>query len=117
MPVNYGKTYWNGNGEHERLMTKVTSLLPDYGEVNPGNPQLERFRIASNCYYDLYNNRLCNLASEFRKVFGFGASRKFDEGIVQKTEQKMNEILLAAAKEQGVVDFVEACQDALKNSI
>lgn len=99
-------SYWNGNGTHSELNKKLEALIPTEGPVNDPlkNKCLEKYRKASNCYYDLFNNGLCNRAAEFRQVFGFGGtsivkSRYVD---VRGLEAKMDEIILAAAKEQNI---------------
>lgn len=101
-------TYWNGKGKYQRLADKLQKLVPAQGAVTTG-AALERFRVASNCYYDLYNNHLGNRAGEFRKVFGFSAAAKIREAgsvtpeIETATEAKMDEIILTAATEQRLV--------------
>lgn len=106
-------TYWNRKGKFETIVQKLDALIPDQGPVNNPrkNRKLEKFRKASNCYYDLYNNGLYNRAEEFRTVFGIPSSRyrpafdtdRFDAALYHETEEKMNEIILAAAEEQNIV--------------
>lgn len=113
--ASYSKTYWCHKGKHEDLSEKLNALVPDSGEVANAddNPALEKFRKALNCYYDLYNNGLCNLAEEFEHIFGIRLPRGEDEfedeipdhvaltqELVNKTEAAMNRIIRAAAKEQ-----------------
>lgn len=65
-------TYWNNEGTYQDIAEALQGLLPSHGEVPDGkttNKCLERFRKAQNCYYDLYNNGLCNRAREFSTVF------------------------------------------------
>ncbi len=106
---NYTQTYWNNKGKYEDVNKQLAALVPVSGEVKDAanNPALERFRIASNCYYDLYNNGLCNRKAEFRKVFGFASKHKYGDGISQTliddTEEVFNVIILDAAKEQGIL--------------
>jgi hypothetical protein len=97
-------TYWNDNGRFQREANALAKLVPSEGPVK-GSPALERFRVASNCYYDLYNNGLCTRAAEFRRVFGFGGTRiaksNFtDAALIAKVDATMDEIVLAAATEQ-----------------
>ena len=103
-------TYWGGKGKHQALYDEVNKLIPDAGEVPEPrkNRALEKMRKAANCYYDLFNNGLCNRATEFRQVFGFGGT-SISEGGYRDTdpkalllEEKMDAIILAAAKEQNV---------------
>lgn len=99
--------FWNNNSPLQPLAERLQALLPDEGPVKDArnNPKLEKFRKAVNCYYDLFNNGLCNRAAEFRQVFGFGAFsyRKgdwFQEKLFLRVEAEMTRILLAAAVEQ-----------------
>jgi hypothetical protein len=100
-------TYWNNKGKYEELCTKLDKLIPDEGEVadSKTNNCLEKYRRACNAYYDLFNNGLCNRADEFRTVFGFGGTwiAKTDFPYCEKLERKMDEIILLAGKEQGLV--------------
>lgn len=98
------KTYWNNKGKYEKLLSKLEKLIPSKGSVanTKDNPALEKLRIASNCYYDLFNNGLCNMAKEFRRVFGFGGMKIVKDGFpfYEPLETKMDEIILNATKEQ-----------------
>ena len=107
-------TYWNNNGIHEELVDRLKVLVPASGAVmHPRkNKALEKFRKATNCYYDLYNNGLGNRINQFRSVMGFAASPFkqswrgygcFDQTLYIKTEQAINEIILEAAKEQKLI--------------
>lgn len=104
MSVNYENTYWNHKGKHEEMHTVLLNHVPTSGEVPFKNtvPALEKLRIASNCYYDLYNNGLCNRAEEFEQVFEFvpGTHDELDQDTIDRTETKMDEIILAAYAEQ-----------------
>jgi hypothetical protein len=99
-------SYWNNNGTYEAFATKLRELVPVEGPITaPKSRALEKFRKASNCYYDLFNNGLCNRAVEFRQVFGFGGTVivKSHYTDVSGLERKMDEIILKAALEQGLV--------------
>lgn len=64
--------YWSNEGKHQALADILQALIPAIGEVPEGkkqNKHLERFRKAMNCYYDLYNNGLCNRAREFSHLY------------------------------------------------
>lgn len=105
--------YWNGYGKYKVANSILEELVPAMGEVeNPQqNKHLERFRKASNCYYDLYNNGLGNRAAEFRQVFGFSGYKRalrWDESLFEEVEDKMNSIIEAAAREQGFADKLVA---------
>jgi len=105
-------TYWNHSGKHEHLADELRKLIPLEGSVaNPRkNPALEKFRKASNCYYDLYNNGLCNRAREFYGVFGIASSHyrlggpysRFSDHLYAQVEAKMDEIIEAAMAEQAL---------------
>ena len=106
-------TYWNNAGKYVELAAKLQKLIPLSGAVlNPRtNKKLEKYRKATNCYYDLYNNGLGNGLSEFRTVIGFAASPfkqpwrgygHFNQNLFIKTELAMDDIILAAAKEQNL---------------
>ena len=106
-------TYWNHNGKYQELSDKLQALIPNSGEVeNPRkNKALERFRKASNCYYDLYNNGLCNRTQEFRQVFKVASSHyysgqygRFDQELYRIVESATDNIILAAAKEQNITE-------------
>ena len=104
-------TYWNNNGTHNTLVAKLALLIPSQGEVanKAKNAKLEKFRKAQNCYYDLYNNGLCNRAREFASTFKIPAKQYGSYGhgyspvLYTKLETAMDEIILAAAKEQNLV--------------
>lgn len=104
-------SYWDSNGKYQALYDKVKDLIPVEGAVPDArgkNRKLERLRVASNCYYDLFNNGLCNRAAEFRRVFGFGGSAivksRFQD--TSALEEQMDDIILAAALEQGMAKIV-----------
>ena len=106
-------TYWNHNGLYQDRIDALQALIPVEGSVPKAykNKALERFRKAVNCYYDLYNNGLCNRRASFAKLFGFTIpSWVFDgrcgNSVLQRyydqVEEKMNEFVLAALQEQGL---------------
>lgn len=106
-------TYWASKGTHQQYVDALNALIPATGAVsNPrsANKALERFRRASNAYYDIFNNGGCNRASTIRHFFGVnmsyyrvGYSWNWN-GIHRLTEPKMDELVLAAAIEQKLVD-------------
>lgn len=103
--ANYEITYWNDKGEHQDANDELRKHVPASGSVeNPEqNPKLERFRIASNCYYDLYNNGLWNRGDEFKVVFGFdpdGGLDPLEQWVIDQTETAMDRIILDALAEQ-----------------
>lgn len=103
----YENTYWCNKGEHQETNEALRKFIPMSGEVDnaENNPLLEQFRLASNCYYDLYNNGLCNRADEFREIFGFDGPEYGDDltkEIVDQVEAALNRIIISAAKEQNI---------------
>ena len=107
-------SYWNNTGKNQILGDQLDDLIPASGSVlNPmKNHKLEKFRKAQNCYYDLYNNGLCNRMAEFRKVYGFSASDykrddrsypDFSDALYIKVEELLDLIILDAAKEQKLI--------------
>lgn len=110
-------TYWNNKGLHQQFVTRLNRLIPSSGPVHQPrkNRALEKFRKASNCYQDLFNNGLGNRAQQFYGVFGFASSHfkrhnyrgsSFSPSFYDKVEAIMDDIVLAAAKEQGVFEAV-----------
>ena len=104
-------SYWNNNGRFQMYVEELEALIPSEGEVNEPrkNKALEKFRKACNCYYDLYNNGLCNRASDFRQVFGIASTKykekvgrysSFVDELYVQTEKVMDEIIINAVKEQ-----------------
>lgn len=103
-------TYWNHKGRFETFAAAVQELVPVEGAVHnvSKNRALERFRKAVNCYYDLYNNGLCNRAASFNKLFGLASSHyrlrgrivRFDPSLYEDVEAKMDQIVLDAYAEQ-----------------
>jgi hypothetical protein len=65
-------SFWNNNTDLQTQVQQLQDLVPCEGEVvdKRKNRKLEKFRKASNVYYDLFNNGLGNRASELRPIFG-----------------------------------------------
>lgn len=103
-------SYWNGNGKYQHFAEELDALIPISGSVEHPrkNRALEKFRKARNCYYDLFNNGLCNRAREFYHVFGIASSHykvgtwDHSNRLYEVLEPIMDEIVLAAMKEQSV---------------
>ena len=109
-------TYWENKGRYQAKADALRDRMPFFGSVPSAkisNKHFEKFRKASNCYYDLYNNGLCNLAREFSTVFripgvpreikqNYGRYDMISKSTADAIEAKMDEIILAAAKEQGI---------------
>lgn len=119
------KTFWAHTHELCPLADKLNELVPNSGSVkNPRkNPALERFRKASNAYYDVFNNGGINRGRSITHFFGpnvmdiFRQERRMQrapwrmwERIHADTEPAMARIVQEAAVEQGVavegVDYV-----------
>lgn len=107
-------SFWNNNSPLQHVVKQLEALIPTEGAVlEPRkNKALEKFRVAANCYYDLYNNGLCNRASQFARVFGIASSHYkqpwrgygyFDATLYAATEEAMTKIVIAAANEQKIV--------------
>ena len=111
-------TYWNRTGTHQNLVEKLNKLIPTMGEIKGSkNRQLEKFRKASNAYYDIFNNGGCNRSGSIRGFFGFGMSsmsevhrdaygntRRYNwNAIHEKVEPIMDKIILAASAEQNII--------------
>ena len=111
-------TYWNQLGTHQNLARELGALLPTIGEIKgPKTRALEKFRKASNAYYDIFNNGGCNRGAQIQSIFGFGMtsmSEPYRDGyrntrrynwnaIHKKVEPIMDQIILAAAVEQNII--------------
>ena len=106
-------SYWNNNGKYQHLAGELHKLVPAAGQVrNPEqNPALERFRLHANAYYDIFNNGGWNYAKSIYRWFpGAMSLAKRDrwDAIYAITEPRMDKVILAAAREQGLISNVEA---------
>lgn len=112
------KTYWGGNGNHQNLADELNKLVPREGAISgKGNRKLEKFRKASNAYYDIFNNGGGNRPALIRSIFGIAMShyrrsnwhngRQYYtidfESIEQRIEPIIDWIILEAAEEQGLL--------------
>jgi len=102
---------WAINQGFKQLQEKLDELIPMQGSVEfarSKNKKLEKFRVASNLIYDLFNNGLMNRGSHFRQFFGFGVytrggiSQNYFQQLEKTLEPVMTDIMLEAAKEQGL---------------
>lgn len=111
---NLHTSYWAGNGRYKTLADRVDKLIPASGECPDAkgtNKALDKYRRARNCYYDLFNNGLCNRGQEFRAIFKVGKlprhpySTHLDFDAIE-TEGKVDAVLdiliVKAAREQKV---------------
>ena len=106
-------SYWDNNGKYQNLAGELQKLVPVAGRVNnpDQNPALEKFRLYSNAYYDIFNNGGWNYAKEIYRWFpGVMSLVKKDrwDAVNAITEPRMDKIILAAAREQGLLNNVEA---------
>ena len=65
---------WGINECFKSLSDKLDDLIAFEGKVPFGrskNKKLEKFRVAQNLAYDLFNNGLINRKSHFRQFFGW----------------------------------------------
>jgi hypothetical protein len=134
--MNLSTSYWNSQGRYKAVADKMDKLIPASGEcpeAKGANKALDRYRRARNCYYDLFNNGLCNRGAEFRALFkvgklprrtyGRGCNLDFDAIIAEgKVDAVLDKLILAAAKEQGIevkevsdADKIAALRAALSN--
>ena len=111
-------SYWSSTGKHEETLSQLHELI-NQKIIEGGlevmkhkqNKSLNKLRRAKNVYYDIYNNGLCNLSKEFKPVFGSVLSHnaykegmywRFSDTAKNNIESKMDELIIAAAKEQGI---------------
>ena len=100
-------TYWNHSGRYQEVSTLLEKFIPVEGPVVNAaqQPKLEKFRRASNVYYDYYTNGLGNRAREFKGAFGFVAGDyricpgEYNERLERLMEDRMDKIVLEAAAE------------------
>jgi len=117
MEIVMENTYWNQKGTHQNLVQALNRLVPSSGKIKGSkNYQLERFRKASNAYYDIFNNGGGNRNGSIRGFFGFGMTsmsemhrdgygnqRRYNwNAIHERVEPIMDQIILAAAAEQNI---------------
>jgi len=113
MQIELFKNSWGINEGFEDLQEKLDALIPMMGKVEfsrSKNKKLEKFRVASNLIYDLFNNGLMNRASHFRQFFGFSVYKSRYQGITQsqfknyseQLEPILTDIMQEAAIEQGI---------------
>ena len=92
--------YWNEQGTYQTIAEALQKLIPAIGDVPDGkttNKCLERFRKAQNCYYDLYNNGLCNRAREFSTLFKIA-------GVPREIKQNYHYNFLVSSATEDAID-------------
>jgi len=104
------KTYWNHEGTYQDLVEELQDAVGPDNQPLPKKSALERFRKATICYYDLYNNGLYNRVMLAVKVFGMKVSDyknysydrtgdRFKPEYYEKVEAVMDEIIHDAYSE------------------
>ena len=123
-------SYWNSNGKYQHLAGELHKLVPAAGQVrnpeqnpvrNPEqNPALERFRLYANAYYDIFINggwnypKVNHFLTDPKDIYRWfpGAMSRAKKGrwdaVCIVTESRMDKVILAAAREQGLINNVEA---------
>ena len=115
------QSYWDSTGKYQQFVDGLNALVPVSGKCEfsrSKNKKLEKFRTASNSYYDIFNNGGMNRAAEIGYHFGvrmshyrIGSGRhqrtQFD-CIAAKVDPIMDKIILEAAVEQGLIDAASA---------
>lgn len=108
-------SYWDNTGKFQQFVEALQALVPVEGSCsNPRstNRWLEKFRVASNAYYDIFNNGGMNRGGLIRRIFdlpaseyiAYGRGKCFNWGAaLRKTEPVMDDIILKAAVEQGLI--------------
>ena len=108
---NLFKSSWGVNPGFKHLQEKLDDLIPLQGRVphsRSKNKALEKFRVASNLAYDLFNNGLGNRRNQFGSFFGWapytrgGMTNSQFEEAERKLEPVITRIIIDAAKEQGI---------------
>jgi len=121
MSWNPNNAEWGCTKVTKELVDKLSNLdhFPFHGEVEDkkNNPALEKFRRAQNVVYDIFNNALGNQARKCR--FALNGLTKADlalptyyygehypgnwDQVEELVEEKFTPIVMAAAKEQGLI--------------
>jgi hypothetical protein len=109
-------SYWGHNGTHQEFVESLNAMIPEQGAVESPrgrNRRLEKFRQASNAYYDIFNNGGGNRGPLIRRIFNISVG-SFDVGgrrerrinwtaVHKVVEPIMDQIILDAAVEQGLL--------------
>jgi len=109
--LNLFKSSWAVNEGFSCLYDKLSALVPFEGKIPHGrskNKCLERFRVASNLLYDLFNNGLMNRRSHFHQFFKVsvycrgGIGQTQFQRLDEELEPVLTKIMQDAAREQGI---------------
>ena len=102
------KVVWGVSEDMQVLVDALNKKLPFAGKCEGSrsfNKNLEKFRVAQNCVYDLFNNGLWNRKANFRQIFGGvpistrPTQQEFDYAN-RWVEPKFRKIIVAAVAEQ-----------------
>ena len=105
---------WALHEGYKDISEKLDDLIPLEGAVPQGrsvNKCLEKFRVAQNLIYDLFNNGMCNRRSHFKQFFGwtpptqtrhYQYSRHDWKRFEEKLEPVLSIIIQEAALEQKI---------------
>ena len=93
-------TYWENKGRYQAKADALRERVPVFGSATnakTSNKHLEKFRKASNCYYDLYNNGLGNRAREFSTLFRI-------PGVPREIKQNYRTNFLVSSMTEGAIE-------------
>lgn len=115
MSGSFKHSYWKGRGRLKDYADKLNKLIPAAGPCPADAPKLDRYRVACNCYYDLFNNGLWNRAAEFRGVFKFSPKKEYpsrsfrkdgidfeNDAMNARMNARLDLLIIEAAIEQGL---------------
>lgn len=111
--MNKISNYWDGTGRFQNLANELAKLIPAAGPVANArkNAKLERFRKVANAYYDLFNNgggnRPQSIVNFFGRVKQYARRSSWDH-VYARTEPVLDNAILDAALEQGLISLAEA---------
>lgn len=114
--TNAPQTFWYADHPLEELRVEVSKLIPHEGPVtDEHSPKLERLRLVTNAYYDLFNNGGWNPSRKVSYYFpgamtacAGGPQKNMDYEASMRatfaiTEPIMSKAVFAAALEQGLL--------------
>lgn len=59
------KNYWNESGKYQSEVERISNLKPSWGRTD--NAYMNLYLVATNLYYDVYNNGGCNIKDCYAK--------------------------------------------------
>lgn len=75
-------SYWDSTGKYQEINNKLHTLIPSEGaceDAEGKNRKLEKLRVATNCYYDLFNNVLTCANGAARYMIGYDDQETEDQ--------------------------------------